>query len=75
VTDPDQPVIAAVGLGAGHDGRAEAVLEVAYPNGARRRVSVSQEMLAGALATARVNRLEDLQGHPWTVLLAEHPGQ
>jgi hypothetical protein len=66
----DGPTIVGVGLAAGHDGRAEAVLEVRYANGAQRRLAVTEEALAGALDAAGLDRLDDLLGRSWTVLLA-----
>ncbi len=72
VTDqpgPEQPLIASTALAAGHDGRAEIVLELAYPNGARTQLSVTEEAMARALDVAGVQRLEDLHGQPWTVLI------
>jgi hypothetical protein len=65
------PVIVAAAVAAGHDGRAEAVLDVRYPNGAVRSVTVTEDALADAVRVAGVDRLEDLCGQPWTVLLAE----
>jgi hypothetical protein len=65
----DAPVIAATALAAGHDGRAELVLELAYPNGARTHLNVTEEAVARALDAAGVTSLEDLEGQPWTVLL------
>ena len=65
----DPPVIASTTLGAGHDGRAELVLELAYPNGARTHLSVTEEAIARALDAAGVTSLEDLHGQPWTVLV------
>jgi hypothetical protein len=65
------PVIVAAAVAAGHDGRAEAVLDVRYPNGAVRSVTVTEDAVADAVRVAGVDRLEDLCGQPWTVLLAE----
>ena len=64
----DAPVIASTALAAGHDGRAELVIELAYPNGARTHLSVTEEAMARALDAAGLDRLEDLEGQPWTVL-------
>ena len=64
----DAPIIAATSVAAGHDGRAELVLELAYPNGARTHLSVTEEAMARALDAAGFDRLEDLEGQPWTVL-------
>ena len=64
----DAPVITSTAIAAGHDGRAELVLELAYPNGARTHLSVSEEAMARALDAAGLQCLEDLEGQPWTVL-------
>ena len=68
-TRADAPVIAGTAVAAGHDGRAELVLELAYPNGARTQLSVTQEAMARALDAAGATSLEDLHGQPWTVLI------
>jgi hypothetical protein len=44
------------------------VLELAYPNGARTHLSVTEEAVARALDAAGLQCLEDLEGQPWTVL-------
>jgi hypothetical protein len=67
----DGPVIADATLAAGHDGRAELVVDLAYPNGGHTRLSVSQEALGRVLAGAGVARLEDLRGQPWTMLIGD----
>jgi hypothetical protein len=69
VSVPAGPVIVGAVMTAGHDGRAEAVLAVRYPNGATRSVTVTEEAAADAVRAAGVDRLDDLRGHPWTVLL------
>ena len=63
------PVIVSAVVAAGHDGRAEVVVEVAYPNGGRTRLSVAQQAVDAALDAAGVQHLDDLRGQPWTVLL------
>jgi hypothetical protein len=68
-TRTDAPVIVATTLAAGHDGRAELVIELAYPNGARTQLSVTEEAMARALDAAGASSLEDLHGQPWTVLI------
>ena len=65
----DAPVITSTAIAAGHDGRAELVLELAYPNGARTHLSVTEEAMARALDAAGATSLEDLHGKPWTVLI------
>ena len=65
----DGPTIVGATLGPGHDGRAEVVVELAYPNGARSRMSVAQEAATRALDTAGLGSLAELVGQPWTVLV------
>jgi hypothetical protein len=65
------PVIVGADLGPGHDGQAELVLELAYPNGGRTQLSVTQGAVAAALDAAGVDQLGDLVGRPWTVLLGD----
>jgi hypothetical protein len=64
-------VIVGTVVGPGHDGRAEVVVELAYPNGGRSRLSVSEEALTRALDSAGIDRLEDLTGRTWTVLVGD----
>jgi hypothetical protein len=64
------PVIVSAVLGAGHDGQAEVVVELLYPNGGRTHLSVAQTALDSALEAAGVHHLDDLAGQPWTVLIA-----
>ena len=68
-TGHGEPVIVATAVGPGHDGRAELVVELGYPNGGRTQLSITQEALVGALDAAGVTRAEDLLGRPWTVLV------
>jgi hypothetical protein len=56
-------------LAGGHDGRAEVVLDVRYSNGAVRSVTMSQEAVERALDASGIERLDDVVGRSWTVLL------
>lgn len=64
------PVIASSSIGPGHDGRAEVVVELLYPNGGRNWLSIGEDTLLRALDAAGVSSLEDLDGQPWTLLLS-----
>ena len=64
------PHIAEALLAAGHDGRAELVLVVAYADGATARVRLDEESAEPVLAAAGVARIEDLVGRPWDILAA-----
>lgn len=72
---PQGPVIVEAGLGPGHDGRAELVVELRYPSGARRSVSLAEEAVTDALDAAGVASAEELIGRPWTVLMAGARGR
>ena len=62
-------VIAAACVGPGHDGRAEVVIEIAYPNGGRGHLSVPEESTIRCLDAAGLDRLDQLIGQSWTLLL------
>ena len=64
-----QPMITSALLTVGHDGEAEAMIELLFPNGARQGLTFTCDMLAGALDRAGITALEQLVGHPWNVLL------
>ena len=68
---PEGPTIVSAVLGPGHDGRAEVVVELAYPNGGSTRLSVAQEAATRALDAAGLGSLAELVGRPWTVLVLE----
>ncbi|MEO5899622.1 MAG: hypothetical protein ABIR68_05765 [Ilumatobacteraceae bacterium] len=65
------PVIVAADLAAGHDGLAEVLVGIRYPNGAERAVSLACEAVDHAVAAAGVATLAELIGQPWTILT--HP--
>ena len=64
----DDPVVAATAIGPGHDGRAELVVELRHPNGARSTLSVDEEALTRLLARRDVSSLSDLHGRRWPSL-------
>ena len=64
-----EPVIIGALLTVGHDGEAEAIIELRFPNGARQGVTFTCDVLAGALDRAGINELDELVGHSWSVLL------
>jgi hypothetical protein len=67
VSEPDA-FIEAAELAAGHDGRAELVLRLRYPNGASCEVRLDEEAVSFALDAAGVTCLDDLTGKPWDIL-------
>ena len=64
------PIIASSSIGPGHDGRAEVVVELLYPNGGRNWLSIGEDALLRALDAAGVGSLDELNGRPWTLLLS-----
>jgi hypothetical protein len=68
----DGPTITAASVGPGHDGRAEVVIELLYPNGARSTMSVPEEAAGRALDQAGLTEMSQLVGRSW-MLLVERP--
>jgi hypothetical protein len=62
------PLIVAAELSAGHDGLAEVLVGIRYPNGAQRSVSLPCDAFDDAALAAGVATLAELVGRPWTVL-------
>jgi hypothetical protein len=72
----DAPVIVGAELAAGHDGAAEAVVSIRYPNGAIGTVVWTADLLSDALAGTGITSLDELVGQPWTILVeGPHPRQ
>jgi hypothetical protein len=67
VSEPAPRITDAV-LAAGHDGRAELVVEVTYANGATARVRLDEEAAEPVLEAAGVGRIDELVGRPWDIL-------
>ena len=66
-------MVTAARLGPGHDGRAEVVVDLAYPNGGRAQLLIAQEAVTRALDAAGLTSLDELAGRSWTVLVAGMP--
>ena len=64
----DAIIIDAV-LGVGHDGAAEAVIMIRYPNGAIRPVTFTSDALGQALEAHGISSLNELRNQPWTILV------
>ena len=63
------PLIESAALAAGHDGQAEVVLALRFPNGALRSASFSHDAIGPALDRAGITDLDSLVGQPWSVLV------
>ena len=70
---PTEAIITGAVVSPGHDGAAEAVVEVRYPNGAVRTLSFTSDALGNVLDHLRFTSLAELIGHPWTVLVGSSP--
>jgi hypothetical protein len=62
------PVVESAAVGPGHDGRAELVVALRHPNGARSTISVDQDALADLLERGVITSLDDLPGRDWSAL-------
>jgi hypothetical protein len=72
MTDDAGPVVESATVGPGHDGRAELVVALRYPNGSTSTISLDEEALIGLLATGVVTSLDDLPGRRWSELSTIH---
>jgi hypothetical protein len=73
IEEGTEPIIVGATLAAGHDGEAEAVIEILYPNGAVRSVTFTCDALSGILDQSGVDSLDGLRGMPWTILVETPP--
>jgi hypothetical protein len=64
----NDPVISMASIAAGHDGRAEVLLHITYPNGGEQAVSLPAESCLAALDAAGIASIDDLPGQPWHVV-------
>ena len=71
---PATAVISGATVAAGHDGRAEILVELTYPNGATTSVSVPAESCLVALDRAGISELGDLVGRPWHMMFSHLEG-
>ena len=72
MTDEAGPVVESAMVGPGHDGRAELVVALRYPNGSTSTISLDEEALNGLLTSGSVSSLEDLPGRRWSDLSTIH---
>ncbi len=64
-----EAVIVSAKIGAGHDGAAELMVHVRYPNGAVTSVSIDAEAGFRLMSNCGVGAVEALEGHPWRRML------
>jgi hypothetical protein len=69
VTDAE-PIVETAVVGPGHDGRAELVVALRHPNGARSTISIDEDALAALLDRGAITSLDDLAGRCWSDLAA-----
>ena len=60
--------ITSVQLTPTHDGEAALVVEISYSNGGRAQVQIESCDVSAVMQKAGARSLEQLIGHPWTVL-------
>lgn len=68
VNGEDVARIVDVAIVAGHDARAEVVIQLRYPNGGRSQVRLDQEAAQHVLDQAGIAALDDLRGRRWDIL-------
>jgi hypothetical protein len=64
-----EPVITGAIVSPGHDGQAELVVSVRYPNGARGDVTLDAECGRKLMRDCGVDTATELRGQPWKRLL------
>lgn len=64
-----EAVIAGAGIAAGHDGTAELVLRLRYPNGGEGVVVLEADKGLELMAACGAAHLDELAGHSWRKLL------
>ena len=62
------PTVEAATVGPGHDGRAELLVALRHPNGARTTISVDEDALDALLTSGAITSLDDLTGRDWSAL-------
>jgi hypothetical protein len=72
-TDDRDAVIIGAEIAAGHDGRAELVVQLRYANGGVGRVTLDTDAGLRLLRNCGVNDTAHLIGHSWRRILEERP--
>ena len=62
------PIVESATVGPGHDGRAELLVALRHPNGARTSISVDEDALDTLLSSGAITSLDDLTGRDWSAL-------
>ena len=62
-------VISGASVVGGHDGRAEIVVEITYPNGGTSTIALDEEACTTSLDRAGIGSIDQLVGQPWDVVL------
>ena len=60
-----EAVITGAEIGAGHDGSAELVVRLRYPNGAEGVVVLDEDAGLKLMAACGASQLDELNGHSW----------
>jgi hypothetical protein len=68
---PNEATIVSAQIAAGHDGEADLVLGLLYPNGVEARVVLDTVTGFALMHNCGVDRLEDLTGQSWRKIIEE----
>ncbi|MFC3070587.1 hypothetical protein [Phenylobacterium soli] len=66
-----EPVIVGAEIAAGHDGSAELVVRLRYPNGAEGAVTLDEETGLKLMQTSGAEKVEDLAGKSWRAIVGK----
>jgi hypothetical protein len=69
MSGPNTATITAARVIGGHDGRAEILLEITYPNGGTTTLSLDEEACVSSLDHAGMSSIDQLVGRPWDAVL------
>lgn len=66
---PSGAVISSAQVVGGHDGRAEILVEITYPNGGVTTISLDEEACTASLDRSGLASIDQLVGRPWSAVL------
>lgn len=64
-----EPVIVGAEIAAGHDGSAELIVRLRYPNGAEGSVTLDEETGLALMHNSGATQIEELAGKSWRAIL------
>ena len=66
-----EPVIVGAEISAGHDGSAELVVRLRYPNGALGAVTLDEETGLALMRNSGASQIEELAGKSWRAIVGK----